>query len=77
MSQILQDSAIPFTDRRSQDRESHNGPERRQFSDSRNLLRPEVQEISEAIDEYKIKNLRRFITMDEIYDIITELGYHK
>ena len=39
--------------------------------------RPEVAELSEAVDQYKLKHHRRFITFEELYGVITELGYHK
>lgn len=53
------------------------GVERRQFSDSRNCLRPEVAELAEAVDQYKLRHRRRFITFEELYDVIASLGYHK
>lgn len=53
------------------------GAERRQFSDSRNSLRPEVNELANAVDQYKLANRRRFITFEELYDVMISLGYHK
>jgi hypothetical protein len=52
-------------------------PERRQFRDARNESSPEVAELGAAVDEYKSVNRRRFITWDELYDVITNLGYEK
>lgn len=71
-------SATPsFTDRRHRENEQTPGVERRQFSDARKSDRPEVDELAKAIDEYKIKHRRRFITFEEIYDVLVSLGYHK
>ena len=40
-------------------------------------MRPEVAELAEAIDQYKLRHRRRFITFEELYDVIATLGYHK
>jgi len=53
------------------------GPERRQFQDSRDRIHFEARELAEAIDQYKLLHRRRFITHEELYDVITDLGYHK
>ena len=53
------------------------GVERRQFSDSRDSDRPEVRELAEAVDQYKLLHRRRFVTFDELYDVLVSLGYHK
>lgn len=53
------------------------GMERRQFSNAYNSLRPEVNELAEAIDRYKLRHRRRFITFEELYDVICELGYRR
>lgn len=52
-------------------------PERRQFSDSRDSARPEVDELARAVDQYKLRHRRRFITFEELYDVMASLGYHK
>lgn len=51
--------------------------ERRQFRDGRRSSRPEVAEFAEAIDTYKLTHRRRFITFEELYDVMVTLGYHK
>ena len=51
--------------------------ERRQFRDGNRSVRPEVNELAGAVDDYKIANRRRFITFEELYDVIASLGYHK
>lgn len=53
------------------------GPERRQFRDGNMSLDPQVRELQDAIDGYKLSNHRRFITTQELYDVIHELGYRK
>ena len=40
-------------------------------------LPPAVRELAMAIDEYKLRHRRRFISYEEIYAVILELGYHK
>ncbi|MEZ6067360.1 MAG: hypothetical protein R3B90_17025 [Planctomycetaceae bacterium] len=51
--------------------------ERRQFTPSYDSARVEVNEMAKAIDEYKMRHRRRFITFEELYDVIAGLGYHK
>lgn len=65
-----------FVDRR-RGGESSTSVERRQFRDGNRSARPEVAEFADAIDQYKIQNRRRFITFDELYDVMVSLGYHK
>jgi hypothetical protein len=65
-----------FVDRR----RSSGGPpgvERRQFTSSPNSERPEVNELAEAVDNYKLRHRRRFITYEELYDVMASLGYHR
>lgn len=53
------------------------GYERRQFADARNSGRPEVDELAQAVDQYKLRHRRRFITFEELYEVMASLGYHK
>jgi hypothetical protein len=53
------------------------GVERRQFSDSRKSDRPEIDELAKAVDQYKLIHRRRFITFEELYDVMMSLGYHR
>jgi hypothetical protein len=53
------------------------GVERRQFASSYSELSPAGREIAFAIDEYKVRNRRRFVTYDEILHVIHALGYRK
>jgi len=66
-----------FVDRRKTSHDRPGGTERRQFVDSRATFRPEVIELAEAVDRYKLVHRRRFITFEELYDVIAELGYRK
>ena len=70
-------SLATFVDRRQSGGVRKDGCERRQFVDSRQTFRPEVIELAEAVDQYKLRHRRRFITFEELYDVIAELGYRK
>ena len=66
------------------DRRSYNdvavapgGGERRQFSNSHEELSPDARELAVAIDEYKLRHRRRFVTYEEMLAVISALGYHK
>lgn len=75
--EVTDQSTLPFVDRRQGGARRDGGPERRQFVDSRRSFRPEVTELAEAVDRYKLRHRRRFITFEELYDVMAELGYHK
>jgi hypothetical protein len=67
-----------FVDRRQRDQGAGvEGFERRQFRDGARSSRPEVAELANAIDDYKLANHRRFITFEELYDVMASLGYHR
>jgi hypothetical protein len=67
-----------FIDRRSNDSNGRPpGVERRQFANSYTELSPNAKELAEAIDKYKIHHRRRFITYEEMLNVITSLGYQK
>jgi hypothetical protein len=74
---IEQQNSRAFVDRRAQAAPRDGGAERRQFSASVTTTIPAVAELSEAVDQYKLRHRRRFITFEELYNVITELGYHK
>ena len=78
MSQGLESSTESCADRRSHapGEQSASG-ERRQFSNSHEELSPDARELANAIDQYKIRHRRRFITYEEMLAVITSLGYHK
>jgi len=71
------DAKAPFVDRRRSPEPGSPGVERRQFSDARKESRPEVAELAAAVDQYKLTHRRRFITFEELYNVIESLGYHK
>jgi len=78
MQPLTEQKPVEFVDRRQTPSEVRpDGPERRQFSNSYNSDRSEVNELAEAIDQYKLRHRRRFITFEELYDVISGLGYHK
>jgi len=78
MEQLIEQKSSEFVDRReSPGEEKPIGVERRQFSNTHDSTRPEVAELAEAIDQYKLRHRRRFITFEELYDVINSLGYHK
>mgnify|MGYP000390945871 CR=1 FL=1 len=68
----------PFVDRRNHD--VNGSPpvrERRQFTDAHEDLSPEARDLAMAIDEYKVRHRRRFITYEEMLAVVKSLGYHK
>ena len=77
MELMTAQQAAPFMERRQKSVGPASGLERRQFADSRDALPPDVAELSQAIDRYKLMHRRRFITVQELYNVISELGYHK
>lgn len=77
MQQTIEQKLSGYIDRRQSAQPRTGGVERRQFVDSRETLRPEVIELAEAIDQYKLRHRRRFITFDELYDVMSGLGYRK
>jgi hypothetical protein len=77
MQQFTDQKPATFDDRRSSDNNETQSQERRQFRDGNQSERSEVAELAEAVDQYKLQNRRRFITFEELYDVIAGLGYHK
>ncbi len=66
-----------FVDRRQTGNGFGSTAERRQFGNSHSDLSPEARELAVAIDAYKVENRRRYITFEEMYQVISSLGYHK
>ena len=78
MSQALDSPPGRFVDRRTGDADdARTGRERRQFTNSHEDLSTEVAELAAAIDTYKLRHRRRFITYEEILNVVTSLGYHR
>lgn len=65
-----------FVDRR-QNNANAGGAERRQFANSHAELSDEARELAVAIDAYKVEHRRRYITFEEMYQVIQSLGYHR
>ena len=71
-------TAAPFVDRRDANATTTPpGVERRQFANSHGDLSPEARELALAIDEYKLRHRRRFITYEEMLTVIRTLGYRR
>jgi len=78
MSQTLALPTSRFIDRRKNDGNDAPGTrERRQFANSHDGLSAAAAELAAAIDTYKLVHRRRFITYDEMLDVVTSIGYHK
>lgn len=78
MSQGLETQPVEFVDRRNYGPgATPPGVERRQFSNSHEGLSPDARELAVAIDEYKVRHRRRFITYEEMLSVIQSLGYQK
>ena len=77
MTQPAQTQENTFVERRETGASTPPGVERRQFTNSHEGLSPRAQELAVAIDEYKIRNRRRFITYEEILSVVDALGYKK
>lgn len=73
-----QEAEKPFVERR-QNRtgETYGGREHRQFVDSYEGLSPEARQFADAVDGYKLRHRRRFISYEELLDVVRELGYHR
>lgn len=71
-------NSTTFRDRRDGNLEATPpGVERRQFTNSHDELSPKARELAEAIDEYKVRHRRRFITYEEVLHVVEGLGYSK
>ena len=78
MPQIAETPAKAFVDRRNYNSAGElPGRERRQFTNNHDALSPDARELAIAIDEYKLRHRRRFITYEEMLTVITGLGYQK
>jgi hypothetical protein len=51
--------------------------ERRQFANNYDDLSADAAELAHAIDGYKLRHRRRFITFEEMLSVIKSLGYHR
>lgn len=78
MSEDMGTAHSEFVDRRRSD-VTFSPPafERRQFADSHDDLSPEARDLALAIDGYKLRHRRRFITYEEMLAVIHSLGYRR
>ncbi len=78
MPQLMESPVAAFIDRR-QAESLVPAPtaERRQFANSHEELSPDARELAGAIDGYKLRHRRRFITYEEMLGVIQSLGYQK
>jgi len=75
---LVEAPPVGFVERRQRDPGTSPAvSERRQFRDGNRSARPEVAELADAIDDYKVAHHRRFITFEELFDVMASLGYHK
>lgn len=77
MPEVTESANAPFVDRRSNVQSDLSVRERRQFTNSHSELSPEAHELATAIDQYKLRRRRRFITFEEMLTVIQSLGYTK
>lgn len=77
MTQTLDPTKTSFEDRRQGTFGEMPIVERRQFANSHDGLSEDARELANAIDEYKVRHRRRFITFEEMLSVIQTLGYHK
>lgn len=78
MPELLESPAPAFIDRRNHETiNPQPGLERRQFANSHDELSPDARELANAIDGYKLRHRRRFITFEEMLGVIRGLGYSK
>ena len=66
-----------FVDRRRSQSPDPTRPERRPFGSSHAGLSDAGRELALAIDRYKIENHRRYLTCDEILQVLQKLGYSR
>lgn len=80
MSQATPDLELAesgFVDRRVRPSTALPHGERRQFANDYASLSPAAAELGRAVDSYKVRNRRRFVTYEELLDIFLSLGYRK
>ena len=78
MSEAVQTGFETFLDRRNYDVGGLvPSQERRQFSNNHEGLSPEAHELALAIDGYKLRHRRRFITYEEMLTVVKSLGYQR
>ena len=51
--------------------------ERRQFTNSHTELSPDAAELARAVDQYKVRHRRRFVTFEEVLTVLKSLCYSR
>ncbi len=77
MTETTVQAATSLVDRRSYGTAVPPLVERRQFGNSYEELSAPHRELAQAIDEYKLRHRRRFISYEEMLAVIQDLGYRK
>ncbi len=78
MQHLMEPPPGTFVERRAEDTAGKRPPrERRQFADGRDELSAEAKELADAIDGYKVRHRRRFITYEEMLYVVKSLGYKR
>jgi len=79
LPEVVSDDTAPlsFLDRRSDEAAEVPVVERRQFANSHGELSSDARELALAIDEYKLRHRRRFVTFEEMLQVVHGLGYRK
>ena len=68
---------VPFPERREPNPVAKPVIERRQFGNSHVELSEEARQLGLAIDQYKLVHRRRYITYEEMLNVIKSLGYRR
>ena len=78
MQPTTENLPVEFVNRRNTEAKvGFDGPEKRQFSNDYSSLKPDIAEFAQAVDQYKMLHRRRFVTYEELFDVMSGLGYHK
>lgn len=82
MSQLTAPTPAPvrtegFVDRRNAQPSESETFDRRQFGSSHEGLTPDARELAMAMDKYKLRNRRRFVSFEEILEVVKQLGYSR
>ena len=77
MSTSSEPTSVPFIERRSYESAEAPPRERRQFTNSYDELSVEARQLALAVDQYKLSRRRRFITYEEMLDVMKSLGYRQ
>ncbi len=71
----FQHQPVSFPERREPNPVMQPVIERRQFGNTHSELSEEARTLGRAIDQYKLVHRRRYITYEEMLNIIKSLGY--